>query len=416
MTRLPSAAADIHHPCRLYRIQAYAGWEATAPPAGDKERRDSIDMPGAALGAVLANSSNRWFRRAHDRAKTRRREITRVGSCSFSHSFSRRHSEGSDPPNAAVGLKEGSRVFDCSQRKLRSQDTVDQLVSFGQTGKLSLEHSSKEEELAQFKTDALEMRRRLKRMGRTTISPQSKFLRYWDLVTVLCLLWTAFVTPFEVGFLDPNLGPTSFNFIVNRIVDCMFFTDMVLAFFIPYRADQLNGGMWVFDNRKIASRYLKGWFPLDVLTTFPIDLILRATSTSADGGTSLPNTVRVLRIAKLARILRASRILKRWEDYISASYAVIALIKFFVIVCMLAHWLACLWGVIGQRKAPADGSLARPTWHDRLPEGMQQFSSGDAQYEYAWQLYGSSLYVALNNIFGGVCAQLAASFSTCSHL
>ena len=164
MTRLPSAAADIHHPCRLYRIQAYAGWEATAPPAGDKERRDSIDMPGAALGAVLANSSNRWFRRAHDRAKTRRREITRVGSCSFSHSFSRRHSEGSDPPNAAVGLKEGSRVFDCSQRKLRSQDTVDQLVSFGQTGKLSLEHSSKEEELAQFKTDALEMRRRLKRM------------------------------------------------------------------------------------------------------------------------------------------------------------------------------------------------------------------------------------------------------------
>jgi hypothetical protein len=75
--------------------------------------------------------------------------------------------------------------------------------------------------------------------------PQSKFLMYWDVVTAVAMLWTAFVTPFEVGFLAAAEDVTSPLFIVNRLIDTVFIVDMALAFFVPYRASQSHGGMLV---------------------------------------------------------------------------------------------------------------------------------------------------------------------------
>ena len=48
----------------------------------------------------------------------------------------------------------------------------------------------------EFANDVVSMRRQLRTMGQRTIDPQSRFIRYWDLVTVLALLFTAFITPF----------------------------------------------------------------------------------------------------------------------------------------------------------------------------------------------------------------------------
>jgi hypothetical protein len=48
---------------------------------------------------------------------------------------------------------------------------------------------------------------------------QAPFLARWDLVTSVCLLFTATVTPLEVAFLN-----TSFNalYFINRVVDVVF--------------------------------------------------------------------------------------------------------------------------------------------------------------------------------------------------
>jgi hypothetical protein len=55
---------------------------------------------------------------------------------------------------------------------------------------------------------------------------QASFLARWDLVTSLCLLFTATVTPVEVAFLD-----TSFNtlYFINRVVDVIFLVVRVSA-------------------------------------------------------------------------------------------------------------------------------------------------------------------------------------------
>ena len=49
--------------------------------------------------------------------------------------------------------------------------------------------------------------------------------------------------------------------------------------------------------------------------------------------------LRVLRIAKLFRILRASRIYNRWIDYVGISYALQALVKFLVLHSNRDHTL-----------------------------------------------------------------------------
>ena len=60
----------------------------------------------------------------------------------------------------------------------------------------------------------------LKKMERCTIHPNGRFVQRWDLVTITCLLFTAFVTPYEVGFLQSGMGPGLLPlWCINRAVD-----------------------------------------------------------------------------------------------------------------------------------------------------------------------------------------------------
>ena len=65
---------------------------------------------------------------------------------------------------------------------------------------------------------------------------------YWDQTIMLILIWTALVTPFEVSFLEPDYN---WLFVVNRVIDCIFLTDMVFTFFM----DPLNN-----EDLKVTSR------------------------------------------------------------------------------------------------------------------------------------------------------------------
>lgn len=133
----------------------------------------------------------------------------------------------------------------------------------------------------------------------------------------------------------------------------------------------------------------------------PIDLLISIAvgSSSGDSEGSMLQMIRVMRVAKLARILRASRIYNRWIDHFGLSYAFQSIWKFLIITVILAHWMACWWGFWGRRA----NANSPDTWHARMPEELQQYSHGDAQYEGAGVLYGVCLYVALTNIFGGSC-------------
>ena len=75
-----------------------------------------------------------------------------------------------------------------------------------------------------------------------------------------CLTFTAFVTPFEVGFTEtayPLEGATLVAFLVNRVVDCFFIFDIYVNFCLAYfDADKEE---WVYEPSRVRLHYMKGW-------------------------------------------------------------------------------------------------------------------------------------------------------------
>ena len=74
----------------------------------------------------------------------------------------------------------------------------------------------------------------------------------------------------------------------------------------------------------------------------------QARATGAAGGDQLGmlrilRVIRLARLAKLLKVLKASAVFKRWESRIGMQYSTMTLIKWFVFILMLCHWLACAW-------------------------------------------------------------------------
>ena len=64
--------------------------------------------------------------------------------------------------------------------------------------------------------------------GKLVIDPRnSNALRWWDTIAAIALVYTAMITPYEVGFMQPATSATSFTFIISRMIDGVFFIDVV---------------------------------------------------------------------------------------------------------------------------------------------------------------------------------------------
>lgn len=146
-------------------------------------------------------------------------------------------------------------------------------------------------------------------------------INYWDGVTMLALVFTAFVTPYEVGFIEipPAERLESPLFWVNRAVDVIFACDVVLQFCLAYSVTAGGGKYWEFDAGAIALHYVTSpWFFLD---TFSIG-VSAFDIFGSDEASSLSalRAVRTLRLIKLVRLTRGSRVFKRWEMRFSINY------------------------------------------------------------------------------------------------
>lgn len=177
---------------------------------------------------------------------------------------------------------------------------------------------------------------------------KSTWLSYWDLMTFLALFYTAIVTPVEVAFLSsPKMEDRLTNglFLANRCVDLIFILDMVLQFRVAVRITDSDGTRWLRTPEKIASNYMNSkWFYLDAfsISTSIFDLL-------PEGGAAkdliVLRAVRVLRLAKLIRLARGSRIFKKWELRVTINYSYMSLANIMTLIIISCHWLACVWGL-----------------------------------------------------------------------
>ena len=177
---------------------------------------------------------------------------------------------------------------------------------------------------------------------------KNTLIGYWDLVSCLALIFTAVVTPYEVGFVPAPVGDGKWGdplFLMNRVIDLIFVADMLLQFFVATQVtDDRSGTRWVLDSRAIVVNYVTSrWFYLDFFSigTSAFDLF----GTGEASSLSALRVVRALRLVKLVRLARGSRMLTRYEKRLNINYALLGLVQVVVTLLVFCHWSACVWGL-----------------------------------------------------------------------
>ena len=188
----------------------------------------------------------------------------------------------------------------------------------------------------------------LKMHSRTCIiDPRmSKYMAYWDTVTMLAIAFTALVTPYEIAYLPMATSATNPLFIINRVMDIIFIVDMLITFRMMYTAgDGEDATLWIADPMRIAVNYLKGWFLLDFVSIAisGLDIVGVMEQGSNLSGLKVLRILRAFRLLKLVRLLRVSRILKRWETRIAIDYSALEMSKCILLLLLSSHWFGCVW-------------------------------------------------------------------------
>lgn len=84
---------------------------------------------------------------------------------------------------------------------------------------------------------------------------------------MILVLYTAWASPFEFGFLQTPREPLS---IIDNVVNGFFAVDIVLTFFVAF-LDKATY-LLVDDPKRIAWRYTSTWLIFDVVSTVPYEL------------------------------------------------------------------------------------------------------------------------------------------------
>ncbi|CAL8265216.1 unnamed protein product [Gadus morhua 'NCC'] len=240
----------------------------------------------------------------------------------------------------------------------------------------------------------------------------------WDWLILLATFYVAVTVPYDVCFTGPDEGGGAHgeqdsSHAVSRgaagsdiAVEMLFILDIVLNFRTTYVS---QSGQVVYDAHSIFLHYCNTWFFVDLIAALPFDLLYAFNITVAS----------LVHLLKTVRLLRLLRLLQKLDRY--SQYSAVVLTLLMSVFALLAHWMACVWYVIGRREIESSDPV---TWDigwlqelgKRLDTPYINSTSGGPSTASA---YIASLYFTLSSLtsvgFGNVCANTDAEkiFSIC---
>lgn len=179
--------------------------------------------------------------------------------------------------------------------------------------------------------------------------------------------------------------------------------------------------------RKIAARYARGWFVLDVIIV-SIDWIqVLIESAMGVGYARIGKSARAFRIVRVVRLLRIIRILDALkgltERFLSETLVILAdMAKIVLTMVFLSHFLACLWFTVSDEQTDTDKTWVKYfgyenagipfTYTTALHWSLLQFAGGTDEI-YPRNL-GERIYAVVTFIFGFIMASMFVSRLTSS--
>ena len=120
-----------------------------------------------------------------------------------------------------------------------------------------------------------------------------------DIFIMIILVFVAIILPYRMAFYDSDPSPAWMS--IWLIIDVVFLVDIILTFCTTFTDSFTN--VEVFDHKRIALKYLKSWFVIDLISCIPFDIII-------EGQSSFNTIARISRTSRLYKMIRLLRLLK----------------------------------------------------------------------------------------------------------
>jgi hypothetical protein len=216
--------------------------------------------------------------------------------------------------------------------------------------------------------------------------PDSTFLKVWMCIVILLLLYTAYVMPYKMAFIDTTSDSW---FYLELCIDILFMCDVAITLNTAYNT--VNG--LVVSRKHIFLNYLKGWLLFDLMASLPMgvleDAIFGTDTVFEPRVIRLARLPRLYRLARLTRLLGLSKLFKKSAflefigEVLESNVSLTRLLSFLLATFTCIHIVSCFWFFF----ARVEG-LTPDTWVARCH--LTDASNGS--------LYLASIYWALQTL------------------
>ena len=149
--------------------------------------------------------------------------------------------------------------------------------------------------------------------------------------------------------------------IVDYFTDMLFIVDIFINFLTAYESDD---GEIVYHKKKIAKNYLKGWFWIDFISSFPVQFIFMFfKNTNFNKYTSFNNLIKISKLSKISRLTKLKKLLRvkkitkispfefkleKLMNQMNLKQVGRTYIKFIFLIFSLVHISGCFWHMISK--------------------------------------------------------------------
>ncbi|KAK4265137.1 hypothetical protein QN277_026226 [Acacia crassicarpa] len=207
------------------------------------------------------------------------------------------------------------------------------------------------------------------------ISPYDRRYKIWQNFLVILVLYTAWVSPFEVGFLkEPVTQPLS---IVDNVVNGFFAIDIILTFFVAF-LDKASY-LLVDSYRRIALKYTSSWLFFDLISTIPSELAYQISPSPL-------KSYAFFNILRLWRLRRVGALFSRLEKDKSYNYLWVRCLKLIYVTLFAVHCGGCF------------NYLLATLYHDPKKTWLGVQMGEDFKEQSLWSRYVISIYWSITTL------------------
>ncbi|XP_057501365.1 potassium channel AKT1-like [Actinidia eriantha] len=205
------------------------------------------------------------------------------------------------------------------------------------------------------------------------IFPTDPRYRVWEAFLAVLVLYTAWASPFEFGFLRKPEAPLS---ILDNIENGFFAIDIILTFFVAY-LDKTTY-LLVDDRKQIAWKYASTWLAFDVISTIPSELALKISPASFQYG--------FFNMLRLWRLRRVSSVFARLEKDKNFNYFWLRCVKLIFVTLFAVHCAGCFYYLLAARH------------HDPENTWIGKQMGADFMQKSVWIRYVTSMYWSITTL------------------